>query len=170
MAGKGILVTAKGYPDIQTRQFLKLLSKQQSVVPIFALMDFDPDGIGIMSTYRYGSVALAHENAHLAVPRMRWLGIRSCEITQDHDSSQAHLKMTHRDRRVATRMLEKQTSLEYGHEDEWQRELQVMLMMNSKAEIQILGNGAGLESWLDMKLSRMCKSEADTRDLFDLAS
>jgi len=36
---------------------------------------------------------------------------------------------------------------------DYRRELQVMLMLNLKAEIQILGNGEKLGQWLDEKLS-----------------
>ena len=50
------------------------------------------------------------------------------------------------------RMLEKDISGEEGREKEWRRELQVMLMLNVKAEIQILSSGEGLERWLDGKL------------------
>lgn len=50
-------------------------------------------------------------------------------------------------------MLEKEMLGEYGKESEWRRELQVMLMLNVKAEIQILSSGeGGLERWLDAKL------------------
>lgn len=35
---------------------------------------------------------------------------------------------------------------------EWKREVQVMLLLNVKAEIQILGNGERLGEWLDGRL------------------
>lgn len=60
--------------------------------------------------------------------------------------------MTPRDRRIAGKMLEKEMFEEAGCESEWRRELQVMLMLNVKAEIQILGNGERLAEWLDGKL------------------
>lgn len=37
-------------------------------------------------------------------------------------------------------------------DEEWKKELQAMLMLNVKAEIQILGNGDTLGEWLDKKL------------------
>ncbi|TAQ87210.1 hypothetical protein B7494_g4466 [Chlorociboria aeruginascens] len=153
-AGNGILITAKGYPDIRTRQFLCLLSMEHPTIPILALVDFDPDGIGIMSTYKYGSIALAHENKTLTAPGIRWLGIGSYDIAHEESSKVGLLKLTSRDRRIATRMLGKETFSEEGMEMEWRRELQVMLLMNLKAEIQILGNGEELESWLNGKLSQ----------------
>jgi meiotic recombination protein SPO11 len=43
---------------------------------------------------------------------------------------------------------------EENRDEEWRRELQVMVMTNVKAEIQILGNGKALGEWLDKKLLR----------------
>lgn len=50
------------------------------------------------------------------------------------------------------KMMEKQVSADVRVDDEWKRELQVMLMLNIKVEIQILGNGEKLVRWLDEKL------------------
>ena len=171
LAGKGLILTvrstyapfphspttnilqAKGYPDIQTRQFLHLLSISAPTVPIFALVDFDPDGLGIMSTYKYGSMALAHQSQNLAVPSIHWLGVRSSDIIQASIDKTGLLKLCARDRRIGRLMLEKDIFGEDEREQEWRRELQLMLMLNVKAEIQILNSGIGLQSWLDAKLS-----------------
>ncbi|TGO47738.1 hypothetical protein BCON_0265g00110 [Botryotinia convoluta] len=151
-AGRGILLTAKGYPDIQSRQFLHYLVKHYPIIPIYALVDFDPDGIGIMSTYKHGSVALAHENKNLSVPSMRWLGLRNKDMMQGGKENEGLLKLTERDRRLAVKMLQRDLCQEHGDEDEWRKEIQVMLMLNKKAEIQIIGNGDALENWLNRKL------------------
>jgi meiotic recombination protein SPO11 len=145
---------AKGYPDLQTRQFLYLLSTKSPNIPIYSLVDFDADGIGIMSTYKYGSIAMHHQREILAVPSARWLGVRSSDIIVTEGVEKVGLlELTSRDRRIARRMLEKETMEEEGREAEWRRELQVMLMLNLKAEIQILSDGdGGLEKWLDEKL------------------
>jgi meiotic recombination protein SPO11 len=121
-------------------------------IPIFALVDFDPDGIGIMSTYKYGSMALAHENLNLAVPSIRWLGVKSSDIVQGSIDHTGLLKLSSRDRGIARRMLQRDVFGEDGREQEWRRELQVMLVLNVKAEIQILSSGGGVEAWLDGKL------------------
>lgn len=144
---------AKGYPDIQTRQFLHLLSTCHRDIPIFCLVDFDPDGIGIMSTYKYGSVKLHHENHNLIVPSIKWLGVKSADIVSIESSTTARLlRLSCRDRRISCRMLERPEFQEV--ESEWRRELQVMLVLNCKAEIQILSDGgADLRNWLDGKLT-----------------
>ncbi|KAA8573445.1 hypothetical protein EYC84_005030 [Monilinia fructicola] len=152
IAGKGILLTAKGYPDIQSRQFLHYLEKHFPLIAIYALVDFDPDGIGIMSTYKHGSAALAHENEDLSVPSICWLGLRSTDMMQGGEKNEGLLKLTKRDRRLALMILQRNVCQDNGDEEEWRRELQIMLMLNKKAEIQIIGNGDALEDWLNRKL------------------
>ena len=123
-------------------------------------MDFDPDGIGITSTYKYGSLNLAHES-NLAVPSIQWLGIRSEDILRaenEENDAKALLKLTARDRRIAKTMLARENG--FGDDEmelEWKREVQTMLILNVKAEIQILGNGEALGSWLDGKLIKATK-------------
>ncbi|PVH71088.1 DNA topoisomerase IV, alpha subunit [Cadophora sp. DSE1049] len=149
-AGNGILITAKGYPDLQTRQFLHLLSTHHPNIPIYALVDFDPDGLGIMLTYKHGSQSLSHE-LHLAVPSVQWLGVRSQDFLGggSRDDARGQLKLSARDRRIALRMLERYEETD----EEWKRELLIMLMLNVKAEIQILGNSEKLREWLDERLT-----------------
>lgn len=123
-----------------------------------------------MSTYKHGSVALAHES-NLAVPSIQWLGVRSYDfLTANGGSSNDDtrlddipglLKLTPRDRRIAGKMLEKDMFDEDGGEGEWRRELQVMLCLNLKAEIQILGNGERLGEWLDEKLKDGIKRDGN---------
>lgn len=123
-------------------------------------MDFDSDGIGILSNYKYGSFALAHENDGLNVPETRWLGVQSKDLQAYGGSNDCDglLRLTARDRRKATLMLEKETFAEDGPEVGWRREVQVMLMLNVKAEIQLLsGREGGLERWLEDSLDAEIK-------------
>jgi meiotic recombination protein SPO11 len=113
-------------------------------------MDFDPDGVAILSTYKYGSSALAHENAALILPSMQWIGVKSTHIARQnsHHQAQGLLKLSARDRRLAQRMLDREPFTEYGLEPECRRELQTMLMLNVKAEIQLLeADARGLQGW-----------------------
>lgn len=114
-------------------------------------MDFDPDGINILSTYKHGSIALPHENKYLTMESISWLGIRSKDLPKDGNAIQvqALLKLSSRDRHKASRMLERDPFMEGGKEPEWRREVQVLLMLNIKAEIQLLeAQDGGLHSWL----------------------
>jgi meiotic recombination protein SPO11 len=157
---------AKGYPDIASRRFLKYVADHSPRVEMLALVDYDPDGIAILSTYKYGSYRLAHENVTtggtttLSLPRLRWLGVRGHQISRapvtkpdkgDNDlvDAQGLMKLTARDRNKARQMLEWNLCSEGGPEPEWRRELQMMLMLNIKAEMQILEEfPGGLPKWL----------------------
>ncbi|KAE9966239.1 hypothetical protein EG328_009080 [Venturia inaequalis] len=145
LTSHGTMVTAKGYPDIATRSLLRSLAtpsprNHMKQCPIYGLMDFDPDGLDILSTYKHGSKALAHQSAELALPSIQWIGVKSAHIGQEDDlhQTQGLLKLSARDRRKATSMLGREQFGENGSEPEWRRELQVMLMLNVKAEIQLL--------------------------------
>jgi len=144
---EGVLITGKGYPDIATRALLRYIctpSPQNGFAspPCYALVDFDPDGLAIMSVYKHGSAALAHESAELRVPGLKWLGLRGEHMLLGGNgthASQGLLTLTARDRNKAVKMLERMEDDDDCEEfDETRRALQVMLMLNIKAELQLL--------------------------------
>lgn len=108
--------------------------------PVYGLMDYDPDGIAILSTYMRGSSKLIHESESLVVPDMRWIGLRSRHIVDNDLTHQVQglMPLTRRDRHKARRMLEQKWIFENGEVAEWRSELQVMLVLNLKAELQVL--------------------------------
>lgn len=126
--------------------------------PIFALMDFDPDGIAIMSTYKYGSRKLHHETADMAVPVIRWLGLQSRHLFDESKGlggSSGFLPLSMRDRKLAKKMLGQSSLMEANGESEWRRELQTMLMLGCKAEMEILDEReGGVGGWLEDALAK----------------
>lgn len=70
---KIVLITAKGYPDVNTRLLLKKLHSDLGM-NIYLLVDADPHGIEIMLTYKFGSMSKIHNAEHLAVPSIEWIG------------------------------------------------------------------------------------------------
>lgn len=146
---------------------------------MFALVDLDPDGIAIMSTYKYGSYRLAHEDATpkdtpgLSLPNLQWLGVRRHHVSRtpvgesDTNTSvmpdlQGLMKLTARDRSRAIRMLEWDLCAEDGPEEGWRHELQTMLMLNTKAEMQILDElPGGLVSWVSGVLGIACEQSLE---------
>ncbi|XP_031283736.1 meiotic recombination protein SPO11-1-like [Pistacia vera] len=50
-----IVITGRGYPDISTRRFLRLLMENLHL-PAYCLVDCDPYGFDILTTYRFGSM------------------------------------------------------------------------------------------------------------------
>ena len=141
----GIIITGKGYPDIATRALLHFLSTPSpqngfGSPSVFGLVDCDPDGLAIFSIYRNGSAALAHENDSLCVPQLQWLGLRVEHMMEENllHNSQGLLSLTARDRRKATKMLERCVASEDKEELQMRGALQSMLMLNTKAELQLL--------------------------------
>ncbi|PHH65651.1 hypothetical protein CDD81_1737 [Ophiocordyceps australis] len=183
MAGTGLLITAKGYPDLNTRLFLHMIHQQRPEIPILVLADFDPDGLGIFRCYRFGSEALAHE-ASACNLKVRWLGIKSHHIQSmttlhrarpfgssmaGHEHAAAsrisissiHCRepvsmLTMRDRRTIRCALASiaRQDLDDVELVELRRELQVMLMMAVKAEIQWLDEAGDITEWLSDKICR----------------
>ncbi|KAK3996629.1 meiotic recombination protein rec12 [Cladorrhinum sp. PSN332] len=200
-AGHGILITAKGFPDLATRRFLFLLQSIRPELLFFGLVDFDPHGIAILRTYKYGSQRLEHE-IDSTIPQLKWLGIRSDDImpngplrhgngtlgrsdsqsTQEYssqesqtysydgsqterppkrlrirrvrDPSESAAPLTQADRKKAVDVLKEICSAEtIGREAVAQmQELQRMLTLNIKAEIQAVDNYGDLADWLDERL------------------
>ncbi|EXJ91992.1 hypothetical protein A1O3_00542 [Capronia epimyces CBS 606.96] len=158
VVGPGLLVTAKGYPDLATRYFLRfLLDNAHTPIQIFGLFDWDPDGIMILKCYLYGSKNLAQEHCSI-VPEMRWIGVKAEDITTLGHAHGELLPLSMRDRAIAASML---ASEEWRNDtgemlpglQEGIADLQRMLMLGRKAEIQILGYGDdGIEPWLVKKL------------------
>lgn len=142
LSATGIMITAKGYPDIATRALLKFLNDPSpqngfAAPPVYALVDFDPDGLAILSTYKHGSANLAHETSQLELPQFQHLGLGRQHIVPSNDSlaSQNLLTLTARDRKKARMMLGWNV---LADENEIRTDLQVMLMLNVKSELQFL--------------------------------
>ncbi|KAK1714542.1 Spo11/DNA topoisomerase VI subunit A [Colletotrichum acutatum] len=165
--GTGILVTGKGYPDLNTKQFVHLLHTAKPELPIFALMDFDCYGIAIMRCYSHGTRGHAHEQA-TTVPSMQWLGIKSDDLAFRQDAiptrgldvngSQRRLgastfdsssSLTLRDRTRSINMIKEIEEDGPDNDRDCRRELQVMLFLGIKAEIQAVDNTGDMSRWLD---------------------
>ena len=125
------------------------------------LTDYDPHGISILSTYAHGSASLAHQNDGLAVPGVRWLGVKlqsavGTQNDRDEEGGEGEvpviLCLTKRDRRLGRSMLTRHPAMEEGVNAEWRREVQCMLFLNVKAEIQVLGGGESLGRWVERNI------------------
>ena len=165
---------------MSTRSFLRLLSLSHDLddipPPIYALTDFDPDGLSITSTYKHGSLRLSHENAGLNVPSIKWLGMQSRDVLAGtgRDDYSGLLPLTARDRKKAADMLERSEVLhEGGSEEEWRRELQVMLMLNVKAKLEVLAERVeGAKGWVEERLlesGTVSHADEDLLESHDLA-
>ncbi|EHK42077.1 hypothetical protein TRIATDRAFT_166457, partial [Trichoderma atroviride IMI 206040] len=187
-----VLANVSWYPDILTCSFLQLIRVNCPQIPIFALVDYDPDGLNIFRCYRFRSNTAIQET-DVTAPGICWLGIKSQDLleyelylntlirhsspsrsqqsptsqpSQESNSSKTSISSTDcrdpvsllstRDRKVAVGILEKLLDVKDDAEVvKVQRELQVMLMMGVKAEIQWLDEAGNLADWLDFKLGQL---------------
>lgn len=89
---------------------------------------------------------------------MEWLGLKVADaiLASELPSANEVLSLTASDRRKILAMLRNNPVWSNdGPEPEWRLELQRMLFLNIKAEIELLyDRDGGLEGWIDRKLFR----------------
>lgn len=167
-----------------SRRFLHRIAEDFPHMSMYALVDSDPDGIHIMSTYKHGSLRLAHEDVAdrdrpgVNLPNLQWLGVQSHHMDRARGNEgntttatladvQGIMNLTARDRKKAHRMLEWGVCGEHGSEPTWRAELQRMLMLNIKAEMQVLDElPGGLVAWMSKQVEVMQGGSADDEILF----
>jgi meiotic recombination protein SPO11 len=132
-----VLVTAKGYPDNQTRSFIRSLSRNGHL-PVLILTDCDPHGIDIFKCFRDGS----QSNLFDPIPFCSWIGIELSDI----DSSQL-LPLTPKDRNLAQALLLDLTPDPGPNSRFIQAQMNRMLDLNAKAEMEaiVVGSLSGSE-------------------------
>ncbi|KAJ0805866.1 putative DNA topoisomerase (ATP-hydrolyzing) [Helianthus annuus] len=104
-----ILITAKGYPDLATR---------------------NPAGLAILCTFKYGSIGMGLE-AYRYACNIKWLGLRKDDLAAIPEESFIPLKP--KDLQIAKSL----TSSEIL-QDNYKEELAVMVQSGKKAEIEAL--------------------------------
>ncbi|KAK8963956.1 Meiotic recombination protein SPO11-1 [Platanthera guangdongensis] len=130
-----IVITGRGYPDVPTRRFLQRLVKQLHL-PAYCLVDFDPYGFDILTTYRFGSMQMAYDAKLMRVPEMRWLGVLPSDLEKYQVPERCLLSFTTEDKKKAKAIL----SRCYLHQEapQWRLELEIMLHRGKKFEIEAL--------------------------------
>ncbi|XP_057989557.1 meiotic recombination protein SPO11-2 isoform X2 [Hevea brasiliensis] len=97
-----ILITAKGYPDIATRFFLHRMSRTFPELPILALVDWNPAGLAILCTFKFGSIGMGLE-AYRYACNVKWLGLRGGDLQLIPEESLVQLKP--RDLQIANSLM-----------------------------------------------------------------
>ena len=124
---------------------------------MFGIVDYDPDGLNILLHYRRGPRVTGHDEC-LTLPDIKWLGIRSEHLGRDcrlneqtpvHGSAKSVLFLSARDRTLASRMLERSDD---SNNVDVRCELQRMLMLGYKAEIQAADDNGNLSRWAETHL------------------
>ncbi|MFW9907265.1 MAG: helix-hairpin-helix domain-containing protein [Candidatus Thorarchaeota archaeon] len=127
-----IVITGKGSGDIATRAFLKMLVKELEI-PAFALVDSDPYGHYIYSVFLRGSKRLSYESPFIATPELKLLGVLSRDLDAFDIPKSVRIPMEPADIKRVREML-KEPFVQKNKE--WVEDLQLMLRLKEKAEIQ----------------------------------
>ncbi|XP_043693681.1 meiotic recombination protein SPO11-1 isoform X2 [Telopea speciosissima] len=130
-----IIITGRGYPDVPTRRFLRLLV-EKLCLPAYCLVDCDPYGFDILTTYRFGSMQMAYDAKFMRVTELRWLGAFPSDSKKYCLPEQCLLPLTTEDKRRAEGLL--QRCYLQREEPEWRLELEMMLEGGVKFEIEAL--------------------------------
>ncbi|WRT66114.1 uncharacterized protein IL334_003067 [Kwoniella shivajii] len=152
--GPGVMITGKGFPDLATRQLVHLIAESYPFAKMYALVDADPHGISILSTYAFGSKNTLHSHDHIGLSlgdRIQWLGVKASDFKKLGIKYDDLLPLEKSDIQLAMRMLKGDTLPE-----EWKRELSQIIHLNRKAEIEII-----LESNSDYNSEDLLKDDND---------
>ncbi|XP_045125267.1 meiotic recombination protein SPO11-like [Portunus trituberculatus] len=128
--GPGILVTGKGYPDLNTRQLVFRLRRDLQL-PVIALTDADPYGLHIAAVYKFG--ALAREEPGLAVGSLAWLGVLPTDLRALQLPAHALLPLTPKDHGKLASLAAHPAIAKHPA---WLRQIEEQCRIGHKAEIQ----------------------------------
>jgi meiotic recombination protein SPO11 len=80
---QAVMLTARGQPDVATRAFLLRLVSLLPDAPVVGLVDYNPSGVLILSTYRgmHARAARTHHEGRHGVD-VRWLCARSADVAR----------------------------------------------------------------------------------------
>ncbi|KAL4618672.1 hypothetical protein ACB092_06G027500 [Castanea dentata] len=89
---------------ICTNRFLRLLI-EKLCLPTYCLVDCDPYGFDILTTYRFGSMQMAYDAKQLHCPEVYWLGVFPSDSEKCCLPQQCFLPLTAEDKKKAEAML-----------------------------------------------------------------
>ncbi|KAE9596530.1 putative DNA topoisomerase (ATP-hydrolyzing) [Lupinus albus] len=130
-----ILITAKGYPDMATRyyahQFLvHRISRIFPDLPILCLVDWNPAGLAILCTFKFGSIGMGLE-AYRYACNVKWLGLRGHDLDMVPDQSLVPLKP--KDLQIAESLISSGIL-----QENYKEEVALMVRSGRRAEIEAL--------------------------------
>ncbi|MCO5600483.1 hypothetical protein L7F22_054596 [Adiantum nelumboides] len=132
-----IILSGKGYPDVATRSFLRLL-KDKLHLPVFGLVDGDPYGLDILLTYTFGSLTMAYDAEALVTPSIHWLGVLLSDCEAFGVPARCLLPLTTKDKQKASAILKRPYVKRYV--PFWSNQVEMMLQQAVKVEIEAVAS------------------------------
>ena len=129
-----LLTHGMGQPPRGVRRLLNRLHFELKL-PIYCLLDNDPWGYYIYSVIKQGSINLAFESQRMAIPDVRFIGLRSKDFERCQLSDSVKIALNENDRKRARQIAEYPW---FAKKREWQREIEKMLKNDFKLEVESL--------------------------------
>jgi DNA topoisomerase-6 subunit A len=129
-----LLTHGMGQPPRGVRRLLNRLHFELKL-PIYCLLDNDPWGYYIYSVIKQGSINLAYESQRMAIPDVRYLGLRSKDFERCQLSDSVKIALSDSDRKRANQIANYPW---FAKKREWQREIEKMLKNDFKLEVESL--------------------------------
>jgi DNA topoisomerase-6 subunit A len=130
-----LILSTKGQATRGTRRLLQRLNKEFGL-PVYVLTDFDPWGIYIYSVIKFGSINLAHASEKLALPEVKFVGMRYDDI-QRYNLKRHLIKF----KEVDFKRIQQIKEYEWFKKNKsWQEELSRMEALAAKVELNALAS------------------------------
>ena len=138
-----VLVTGCGYPSLSVRALVKTLVTQLGKdLPILGLFDYNPHGVQILLTYKFGSTRMGLE-AHTHAVDIKWLGLHHSDIMGEEGrlkvDASALQQWAPSDERVFGSV---QARAELMMNPQYSKEMALMEQVRVKAEIEAINSSA----------------------------
>ena len=130
-----IIMSSQGQTTRGIRRLLQRIN-QELKLPIYVLADYDPWGFYIYSVMKFGSISLAHMADLLAIPDVKFLGIKSDDI-EKYGLKKHFIKLNDKDISRLKQMADYEW---FKKNNAWQYEFKKMMEFGAKAEIQALSS------------------------------
>jgi DNA topoisomerase-6 subunit A len=129
-----LLTHGMGQPPRGVRRLLNRLHFELKL-PIYCLLDNDPWGYYIYSVIKQGSINLAYESQRMAIPDVRYIGLRSKDFERCQLSDSVKITLNDSDRKRAKQIASYPW---FAKKRDWQREIEKMLKNDFKLEVESL--------------------------------
>src|SRR5215813_7843904 len=129
-----ILTHGAGQPPRGVRRMLYRLHNELKL-PVYCVLDNDPWGYYIYSVLKQGSINLAFESQRMAIPDIRFLGLRSIDFDRCKLSDSVVIGLNDGDIKRAKQIASYPW---FATKKPWQREIERMLKNGFKLEVESL--------------------------------
>ena len=129
-----ILTHGNGQPPRGVRRLLYRMHNELKL-PVYCLLDNDPWGYYIYSVMKQGSINLAYESNRMAIPKAKYIGMRSRDFELCELNPSVTIKLSENDIKRANQIAKYPW---FEKKKRWQKEIQKMLSNGFKLEVESL--------------------------------